>query len=171
MVNFTGPDSFRFTIHNGVTESRPALVQIMVLPSSGDTTPPEVLWTWPADGASIDGVMTAQVTTDTLGPIYAPALLAQFSESLHTATVTTDTVRVEDESGGAVDVTPAYVEWSRWLSLVPREPWRTGTYTATLTTGLQDASGNPLAANHQWSFNMTASAQGIYLPLVVKRMN
>jgi hypothetical protein len=171
MDNFAGLDSFLFTASNGVTESRPANVRIMVHPSSADTTPPEVQWTWPVAGATIEGLTSEIVMTDTAGALFGPSLLTKFSEALEASTVTTATVRVERAGGGLVEITPGYTEWSRWLTLVPREPWVTGQYTATLTTGLKDASGNSMEQDYAWSFGMAGAASDIYLPLVVKQTN
>jgi hypothetical protein len=55
---------------------------------------------------------------------------------------------------------------------VPHEPLLTGrVYTATVTTGVRDTSGNALAGNHVWSFCTEAGPAGgrVYLPLVVRR--
>jgi hypothetical protein len=75
---------------------------------------------------------------------------------------------VEAQGGSNIDVTPIYQEWSNWLNIVLREPWQGGEYTATLTTGLKDASGNALAADYNWSFSVAASDSYIYIPLVAK---
>jgi hypothetical protein len=38
--------------------------------------------------------------------------------------------------------------------IVPRGAWHYGSYTATVTAGVKDASGNTIAASYQWSFRM-----------------
>ncbi len=35
-----------------------------------------------------------------------------------------------------------------------REPWLAGVYTAAVTAGVRDASGNPLEAEYGWSFTV-----------------
>src|SRR6202043_1902435 len=39
------------------------------------------------------------------------------------------------------------------------------TYTATITTGAQDLTGNPLAANYVWSFSTATQACQMAVPL------
>lgn len=60
--------------------------------SQGNTTPPEVLWTSPADGATDVTAPATPVYTDTVGPAYAPAILVGMSEPLNATTVTSATV-------------------------------------------------------------------------------
>jgi hypothetical protein len=169
MENFTGPDRFSFMVDNGTMESRTAEVTIVVLPSADDQTAPLVLWTNPDDGEVITFPGTA-VLTDTIGLVHPPSLLVKFSEPMDGTTMTVTNILVEGEGGGVIDVSTIYEEWSNWLTIVMREPWQEGEYTITLTTGLKDASGNPLAADYTWSFDviLTDSDNHLYLPLVAK---
>jgi hypothetical protein len=169
MENFTGPDRFSFTVDNGTMESRPAEVTIMVLPSSDDETAPLVLWTNPGDEEVVTFPGTSTFT-DTVGSVFPPSLLVKFSEPMDGTTMTVTNVLVEVEGGGVTDASAIYQEWSNWLTIVMREPWQEGEYTVTLSTGLKDASGNHLAAEYNWSFNviLADSDNHIYLPLVAK---
>jgi hypothetical protein len=155
--NFTGQDRFTFTVSNGVSMSRTADVTILVTPSPADTIAPEVLWTYPEQGAVIEEVPADPVASDETGPLYAPSVLAGFSEAMDPNTITGTTVRVI--SGGRREVT-ASVSWdgtSNQAVLVPREVWQDGSYTATVTTGAEDASGNGLAGEYSWSFRIGAA--------------
>lgn len=73
--SFTGLDTFTFQVGNGVSMSRAATVEVTVVPSSADTTPPEVAWTYPVQGARLSEVAVLPTLVDSEGPIYAPSLL------------------------------------------------------------------------------------------------
>lgn len=97
-----------------------------------DATPPSVFSTSPADNAS--GVSTAA------------AVRATFSEPVLPETVTASTFTVGGVTG-TVSVSGSTATFT------PSAPLATDTaYTATVTTGITDVAGNPLAADHSWSF-------------------
>ncbi|MBN1887265.1 MAG: Ig-like domain-containing protein [Thermoflexales bacterium] len=167
-LNFSGLDSLAFTATNGIAASRPALVEIAVAPSSADTTAPRVLWTYPAGGDTSVKLPVTQVFTDAAGPLYSPSLLVQFSEAIDPTTVNTQTLRLSD-SRGRILTSVRYDAATRQGIAIPREAWRAMAYTATVSTGVQDASGNPLEAEYAWSFTVLGQAGfKIYLPLVLK---
>jgi hypothetical protein len=155
--NFTGQDRLAFTVSNGVSESRIADVTILVTPSSADTIAPELSWTYPEDGATIEEVPADPVASDDTGPLYAPSVLAGFSEAMDPNAMTGTTVRVVGAGGRAVAASVAWDGTTNHAVLTPREPWQDGTYTATVTTGVRDASGNALAAEYSWSFRIGAA--------------
>jgi hypothetical protein len=137
------------------TSSRavPSLLLVLALAAPGcgketkkshpdaDTTPPVVSSTAPADGAT--DVPVTQV------------LAAVFSEPLRCATVGTSSVVVgaEEAVAGVVGCDGANVTFAPAAPLEPATR-----YTATLTTDIQDAAGNALAAVHRWSFTTAAEA-------------
>jgi hypothetical protein len=155
--NFTGQDRLTFTVSNGVSESRTADVTILVTPSSADTIAPELVWTYPENGAVIEEVPTAPVFTDDTGPVYAPSVLAGFSEAMDEKTITGSTLRVITGAGREVQASVLWDGTMNQAVLAPREAWQDGSYTATVTTGARDASGNALAADYSWSFRIGAS--------------
>jgi hypothetical protein len=155
--NFTGQDRFTFTVSNGVSTSRTADVTIVVTPSSADTIRPEVMWTYPESGAAIEEVQAEPVGSDDTGLLYAPSLLAGFSEAMDPNTITGTTLRVVAAGGRTVTASASWDGTSNQAVLVPREAWQDGSYTATVTTGARDASGNTLAADYSWSFRIGAA--------------
>jgi len=156
--NFTGHDRFTFTVGNGVSESRPAYITILVNPSPADTVAPEVMWTYPEAGDLLEEVPTDPVATDGEESLYTPSVLAGFSEAMDPNTITDDAVSVTD---GTDEKVAALVSWdgaANQAILTPRESWQTGTYTVTVTTDVLDASGNPLEAEYIWSFSVDTGA-------------
>ncbi len=156
--NFTGQDRFAFTVSNGVSESQTADVTILVTPSAADTMAPELVWTYPADGAVIEDVPADPVANDDTGPLYAPSVLAGFSEAMAPETITATTVTVVASAGHAVEASVLWDATMNQAVVVPREAWQDGTYTATVTSDARDLSGNPLAAEYAWSFRIGAAS-------------
>lgn len=108
-----------------------------------DTTPPTVSSTSPANGAT--------------GVAPNAAVSATFSEAMTNSTLTTSTVKLAVTGGaavaGAVSVNGNTVTFTPLASLTGSTQ-----YTATITTGAQDAAGNALAAIRTWSFTTGAVA-------------
>ena len=105
-----------------------------------DTTPPTVVTTDPASDAT-------NVATNS-------AVTATFSETIDPATVTTITFTLSGGSGvvaGLVNTNGASATFT------PTDVLAYSTlYTATLTTGITDVAGNPLATANTWSFTTEA---------------
>jgi chitodextrinase len=103
-----------------------------------DTTPPTVSAVSPADAAT--------------GVALDSAISATFSEAMTNSTLTNTTFILTQTSGGGV-VGGRVSIGGDTATLVPSVALIAGTnYTATITTGVQDAAGNPLAANLAWTF-------------------
>ena len=101
-----------------------------------DTTPPDITGVTPVVGTidvPVDGVISAT-----------------FSEPLDPATVTTATFFVSD---GASQIAGVVSYSGPTATLTPRDnlEYET-TYTATITTGIQDLAGNKLQSDYTWSF-------------------
>ncbi len=162
MANFEGMDRFTFRVSNGVTESAPAEVSILVRPGS-ETTPPTVQSTSPASGTKDVPVFTVQ----TAPGIYRPYIWVRFSEPISATTLTNDTFFLTDAKGNRVSGQVTYNGLNYSARFLPAQPLRWGTrYTATLTTGIRDTSGNPLSSNYVWSFS--TQELHLYLPVVLK---
>ena len=117
-----------------------------------DATPPTVLSTIPAAAAT--GVATNSVLT------------ATFSESMDPATIASATYTLSITAGAAVTGAVSYVDAGRAARFVPNSVLLASTgYTATLTIGVKDSSGNPLAAVYTWTFT-TGAVTDTTLPTV-----
>jgi uncharacterized repeat protein (TIGR01451 family) len=115
-----------------------------------DVTPPTVTSTVPANNA-ID-----------VSP-YVP-LSATFSEDLNPTTVTTSTFTLAD-TNGSITGSVSYASGTRTAFFTPDSSLAPLTvHTATLTTGIQDEAGNPLAST-TWSF--TTGAADTISPTIV----
>jgi hypothetical protein len=110
-------------------------------PPAGDVTPPVVNTTSPTNGATGVSVNTTVTAT--------------FSEAIAPATVTTASFTLSSGVTGTVSVNPA----GTIATFTPSAPLANSTtYTATLTTVIEDLAGNNLAANFVWSFTTGAVA-------------
>jgi len=114
--------------------------------TTGDTTPPTVTTTSPANGATgVSG--TANVT-------------ATFSEAMTATTINTGTFLLRDSSNNLVTAAVSYNATSRVATLNPAPTLLGGaTYTATIVggaAGVKDSAGNALAVDKVWSFTILA---------------
>ena len=125
----------------------------------------------PDDGQE-DVVISVNASyTDTLGPVYPPAILVGFSEAIDPTTVTTQTVTLEDESGHPVTIAVTYDPILNQLVIRLLQPLAGGSaYTITLRAEITDLAGNPLAATpYTWTFDTAAipsTEKKIYLPIL-----
>ncbi len=166
-AGFEGPDRFTFRVNDGLKESWPAEVSIVVH-SGAETVPPEVFATSPSRDETGVGVSDAPVLLDT----YAPSVHVYFTEPIDPATVTIASLFVADHAGRHLAGYTVYDADAYAARFVPQERFEKGaTYTATVTTGVRDTSGNALAANYVWSFTTEAApgGGGVYLPLVLRQ--
>ena len=112
-----------------------------VLINVPDTTAPSVLSTIPLSNAAN-------------ASLYQP-VSALFNEDLNPATVNASTFTLVNASGS---VAGAVSYSARTATFTPASSLAASTrYTATLTTGIQDVAGNPLAAPYVWSFTTGAA--------------
>ncbi len=123
---------------SGNESSRSAQVSVLTL----DTTAPTVFsTTTPQDGANNVDINSFITVT--------------FSEPMDTSTITTDTFTLDNGSTGTV----TYYALSRTARYSPLSSLKNNTtYTATITTGVKDLSGNPLASDFTWSFSTISSS-------------
>jgi hypothetical protein len=169
-TNFTGSDEFTFKVSNGITESRPATVQIVVQPSSSDTIRPAVIWTNPESGANGVRISASPAFTDTSGAYFSPVIAIQFSEAMSSTTISTSSVELLDSEGRVVTSFVDYDEARDQAILMPRVALKgTSLYTVRVNGSVRDASGNQMGAEHRVSFQTGAlSGQSkVYLPVVL----
>jgi hypothetical protein len=106
-----------------------------------DTTPPTINSTSPAAGAT-DVAVDSNITVT-------------FSESMDESTLTGSTFNVNDGSGNIAGTVTCNVATATFN---PASNLDHGTtYTATITTGVEDMSSNPLQADYSWSFTSQAA--------------
>jgi len=105
--------------------------------STPDTTPPTVTSTSPANGVT--------------GVFADGAISVTFSEPMNAATINTTTFTLKDATNPPVLVSVSYT--GDTATLTPVNPLAHSTvYTATITTGVKDLSGNAMSATYSWSF-------------------
>lgn len=101
-----------------------------------DSTPPIILSTVPASGATNANINNAITVT--------------FSEVMDTATITTATFTLLN---GTLPVSGAVTYSDTTATFTPPAPLSPNTlYTATISTGVKDLAGNQLVSNYNWSF-------------------
>ena len=106
-----------------------------------DTTAPTVSSTNPNDGATSVATITAT-----------------FSESMTISTISAATFSVAGPGAGEVPGTVSYGDQSNTATFTPTSALTPGAiYTATITTGVEDASGNAMAVNKVWTFTTAAT--------------
>ncbi|WP_433304037.1 Ig-like domain-containing protein [Actinoplanes sp. CA-030573] len=107
-----------------------------------DTVAPAVTSTTPAGGAT--GVaLTAPITV-------------RFSEGMAAGTITAANLELRGPGGALVGRTVAYDATGQAAVITPSAALAASTtYTVTVRTGVTDAAGNALAADHQFSFTTT----------------
>lgn len=116
----------------------------------GDTTAPVVSATNPIDGATGVAVITAS-----------------FNESMDASTINTATFLVHGPGAAPVVGTVGYQTSSRIATFTPAAALVSSTtYSATVSTGVQDAAGNALAAGHVWTFTTSATAGSPAAPVL-----
>ncbi|MEO5904907.1 MAG: Ig-like domain-containing protein [Gemmatimonadaceae bacterium] len=105
-----------------------------------DVTAPTVVSTVPADGA--------------IGVSPTAPISAKFSEPMDISSINATTFTLQTTSGQSpVSGTITFDNASSTATFTPSSSLASATsYTATITTGARDVSGNALAANKVWSF-------------------
>jgi uncharacterized repeat protein (TIGR01451 family) len=163
-ANFEGLDALTFRVSDGVNQSWPAEV-LIVVNTGAETIPPQVVATSPARNERDVPVYATPAYSNT----YAPAIWVWFSEPISDTTVTTQTLFIADAQGRRLDNAVLYDATQDAALLMLHEPLvQMATYTVSVTTGVRDTSGNLLAADHVWSFRTVEAVTRIYLPLVMR---
>ena len=131
------------TVKGRTYASFPASAGTFVATYAPDTTPPTVRSTAPASGAT--------------GVAAASTVKATFSEPLDPTTVTASTFVLRDPTNAPVAATVTYDPATTTATLTPSGGLAgSSTYSATVTRGVTDVAGNPLAANVAWAFTTAA---------------
>jgi hypothetical protein len=111
--------------------------------TKGASAGPEVLSVEPANNSQV--------------PVnFIPSV--NFNKAINTASVTSSTLTVSMESNpisGSVYCNGTTASFTPATAFLPNK-----TYKITATTGIQDAAGNPMAADYTWSFSTTPVTDG-----------
>ena len=128
-----------------------------------------MVWTSPAADAKNVIASASPVYTDTAGPVYAPVIVIGVSEPLSETTVSTATVTLADGAGKPVTGTVRFDGGGNQIVFGPLVALTPGKYTVTVTTGVADLAGNPLAAAYSWQFEIKgATPPDLYLPMLLR---
>ncbi len=144
-ITVTATDSSGNTAHDTIVVTRVA-----------ETTPPTVVSTAPIAGAT-DVAVNAAVTVT-------------FSEAMDVATINPATITLKDSQNSPVAASVSYDATNRQARLTPSiQLAYSATYTATVSTGVHDASGNALAADY--AFSLTTGASNDFVAPVVQSVS
>jgi hypothetical protein len=135
--------------------------------ASGSALGSNFVWTFGTATASCAAAPPPAVTSvtppnGTVGVCPNTVVTATFNEAMNPLTLTMATFTVAPGVTGAVslDSTGKIATFTPAAALALNT-----TYTATITTGTQDLTGNPLVANYVWSFNTATLACQAAVPL------
>jgi hypothetical protein len=120
---------------------------------AGSTAPPPPV----PSGQTVTETVTKTVPAANATGIGSLATAAAtFSVPLDPTSITGTTFTLAGPGGTVVPASVAYDAGAGTAALTPSQPLQPGTiYTATLTTGIRDSGGNPLAAPVTWAFTTT----------------
>jgi hypothetical protein len=134
---------------------------------SGNALASNFVWTFGTAAASCaafppPAVISVTPPNATVGVCPNTVVTATFNEAMNPVTITMATFTVAPGVTGAVtlDGTGKIATFTPAAALALNT-----TYTATITTGAQDLTGNPLAADYVWSFNTATLACQMAVPL------
>ena len=128
-----------------------------------DTTNPAVIFTNPVEGDTVDGSVGAVVINATFGESMRPSSI---NSGTFTVNAGSFTGKRPNETSVAGEV--SYDVATRRASFVPTNDLPLGTYfTATITTGAEDTSGNAMASDHVWHFSTSGGTSDTTRPYVL----
>jgi uncharacterized protein (TIGR03437 family) len=167
-VNYSGVTA-TFTPSGNLAPNVPftATITTGVQDLSGNAMAANYVWTFTTGPAQSLTPPTVSSTVPASGATNVPvgnALSATFSEALNPLTVNTTTFTLKQGAtsiAGTVNYAGITATFTASANLAPNLP-----YTATITTGVQDLSGNALAANYVWTFT-TGAVSNVTPPVVI----
>jgi hypothetical protein len=160
--------SFKPTASLAANTLYTATITTAATDSTGDPLAANYVWSFRT--APAPTLPTVIATNPANGATAVPinqALSATFSEAMNPALINATTFTLKPAGGAAATGVVTYVAAGSVATFTPVADLLAGTvYTATITTGAQDLSGNALAANYVWTFT-TAAAANTTKPTVV----
>lgn len=151
----TGNTTYTGTLTNGVTDA--------------GGTPPTATYTWTfTTGTEVDSTVPSIASTSPTSGATRVAInasiTATFSEAINSSTVTTSSFTLAPTAGGA-NVAATVGTSGTTSTFTPTSNLSYSTsYTATLSTAVQDTAGNAMTAAASWAFT-TIGESGKYDPL------
>lgn len=127
---------------------------------SGDALTDDFFWTFTTGGAPDTTlplvISTIPVDADT-GVAVNARVTATFSEPIDVSTMNDETFLVVGPGGTPISGSVTYASIARTATFTPASNLSPNTtYTATVTTEVQDLAGNALAGNETWTFTTAA---------------
>jgi O-glycosyl hydrolase len=127
--------------------------------SAGAALAANYIWTFTTSAAPPPAVLAVTPANTAAGVAVNTTLTATFSQSMNSSTINTSTFTLAAAGGASVTGTVAFVAATSVATFTPSASLAFGTqYTATITTGVQNASGTALAGNYTWSFTTAAAS-------------
>lgn len=141
-------------------------VQSRAVDRAGNIETPKPAVSFTLDTAPLQ-VSAVQPTNGATDVSTQAEIKAYFNKALDAASVNTTTFTLRDAGGNPVlgEVTYGDNGVQHWVTFRPFAPLAPGAYTATVTTGIKDSSGNPLGSDYSWSFNVVNVDAKIYVPV------
>jgi O-glycosyl hydrolase len=145
-----------------------AAITTGVSSSSGVALAANYSWTFTTAAAPIvPGVTGVTPLNDAMNVPVNPAITATFSQAMNALTITSSTFTLTAQGGGAVTGTVTYVSATSEAMFTPASNLAySTTYTATITTGVQDSAGTALASNITWTFATAAAPAALTVTAV-----
>lgn len=146
-VNWSGPGEFSST-QNPLTVTN-VTASMTITATFAPLSAPQVTGHSPNTGEVIDNITTISI-------------YAYFAGPLRQDTINAATFVVKDQGGSPVAGTVTYDSYYNQATFTPSALlFGGGTYTVTVTTGVQNPAGTPLAADYSWSFTVTPYLGGV----------
>jgi hypothetical protein len=140
----------------GLPDGRHAF-EVRAIGAAGRPDPTPARWEWTVDTTGPEVIGTSPKDRATNAPP-GGEVTATFSEAVDPSTVVADTfVLVSQATGETVSAKVTYDPATRKARLRPDKALLPlAVYRATVTAGVKDVVGNPMAKDHEWSFQTTA---------------
>ncbi len=116
-------------------------------------------YNWNFTTGAVPVVVSTDPVNNAVNVAISKVITATFSKAMDASTLNAATVTIKN---GATPVTGTITYFGNIVTFTPNAPLLPGTlYTGTITSAVQDATGNNLANNYTWSFTTGA------LPFIV----
>ena len=130
-----------------------ATIAASVTDSLGGQLGTPYTWSFTTVKATVPTVTSVTPTSGATGVLATNAVTATFSEPMNGATLTTSTFTLTATGFPAATGTVTYNTGTQTATFMPSPALASSTtYTATITTGAQGATGAALASNYTWTF-------------------